>query len=390
MGSKFLKRKTVRKSKKSTKTRKLRKKTKDRLYRKLVGGDDLLDPTRKFEFQIDKKIFNNYYKVYTLGEGAFGKVYKAKNQDNDGIYAVKVNYLNDVNKRNFFMSEIEILNLLKPVCNKNIICYEGSLIEGDNGYIVTEFLDDYVALIDYLQTNAVINVVNEFLVKPTHEFKFVKLVSDLCEGLYAIHSMSVAHRDIKSENILINRKTWDIKYIDFGLSCYCKSDPLTQSCLGPVGDPNYFDPLMAQYYPEVSRKLNNREIPKNEFYALNTRYLKSSDLWSLGILICILITKTTPYRIITRKNENLKVSNLSLTDEMKSVYSYNDTLFYYYPFYIQNFAIENDAMKKYLTVSDMVFELISRANRKLGAKFYGARLADLLSLDQNKRKIYIP
>jgi serine/threonine protein kinase len=202
--------------------------------------------------------------------------------------------------------------------------------------------------------------------------------------------MSVAHRDIKAENILINRKTWDIKYIDFGLSCYCKGDALTQSCLGPVGDPNYFDPLLAQYYPMVSQKLNNREIPKNEFYDMNSKYLKSSDLWSLGILMCMLITKTTPYRIITRKYDDLKVSKLSLTDEMKSVYSYNDTLFYYYPFYIQNLAIGNDAMKKYLTVSDMVFELISRANRKLGAKFYGARMIDLLSLDQNKRKIYIP
>ena len=390
MSSKLFKKKTLRKTKKSSKTRKLRKNKKHRLYKKLVGGDDLLEPEKKIEFQIDKKIFDNYYKVYTLGEGAFGKVYKAKNIDNDGIFAVKVIYLDDESKKQFFMSEIYILNLLKPVCNKNIICYEGSLTEGNTGYIVTDFLDNYVALIDYIQTNLILNVVNEFLVKPTHESKFVKLISDLCEGLHAIHSMSVAHRDIKTENILINRKTWEIKYIDFGLSCYCKGEPLTQTCLLPVGDPNYFDPLLAQYYPIVSQKLNNREIAKNDFYQMNSRYLKSSDLWSLGILMCIIITKTTPYRIITRKYDNLRVSNLSLTDEMKNVYSFDDKLFYYYPFYIQNFAIESDAMKKYLTISNMVFEVIAKANIKLGTKFYAAKMGDLLSLDQNKRKIYIP
>ena len=31
--------------------------------------------------------------------------------------------------------------------------------------------------------------------------------------------MGIAHRDVKPENIMINPKTGDIKYLDFGISC---------------------------------------------------------------------------------------------------------------------------------------------------------------------------
>ena len=34
-----------------------------------------------------------------------------------------------------------------------------------------------------------------------------------------LHSKSIMHRDIKLENILISRKTDNVKLVDFGYSC---------------------------------------------------------------------------------------------------------------------------------------------------------------------------
>lgn len=376
-----------RKSKKHSKTRKNKKQHK--LYRKIVGGNDLLEPEKNIEFQIGKKIFNDYYEIQVLGEGSFGKVYKAKNQENNGVYAVKVININPA-KVDEFTNEINILNILKPVCNENVICYETSLRVDLTGYIVTEFLDNYVSLSEYLSTNQILNTINEFLVNPTHESRFVKLISDLCEGVDAMHSMSVAHRDIKPDNVLINRDTWKIKYIDFGFACYVEDDPFANICLKSLGTANYFDPLLAQYYPMVNQKLNNRKLSKADFYEMNKKHLLSSDLWSLGIMICVVMTKMVPYTIITKKYEDLKMSNLKITPEMAKNISHHEKLYKLYPFYIQNFALKNDAMKKYLTISDMIFELSKRANRTTGEAFYCARLTDLLSLDMDKRIIYTP
>ena len=82
-----------------------------------------------------------------------------------------------------------------------------------------------------------------------------------------MHSKHVIHRDLKLENILIDRKTKQTKLIDFGFSKQVSSvrDRLTHVC----GTHVYMSPELVQ---------------KREYIAGGV------DIWALGVLLFILLT----------------------------------------------------------------------------------------------------
>ena len=47
------------------------------------------------------------------------------------------------------------------------------------------------------------------------------MFKQIAEGIDYIHSLNIAHRDIKLDNILIEDRTNMIKVIDFGFSAIC-------------------------------------------------------------------------------------------------------------------------------------------------------------------------
>ena len=88
--------------------------------------------------------------------------------------------------------------------------------------------------------------------------------------------MDIVHRDIKAENILINRNR-QLKLIDFGFSLRCKkNDTIDTFC----GTPTY----MA---PEIVSKIDHCPI--------------YTDMWSLGILFYVMLQGNYPFRA---KSEN--------------------------------------------------------------------------------------
>ena len=89
---------------------------------------------------------------------------------------------------------------------------------------------------------------------------------DTATGLYFMHKQGIIHCDIKPENILFNNTTLDgIKIIDFGCSCY----------VGKI----LYSYIQSRYYraPEV---------------VLGREYGPEIDIWSLGCVLCELVTGT--------------------------------------------------------------------------------------------------
>jgi MAP/microtubule affinity-regulating kinase len=64
-------------------------------------------------------------------------------------------------------------------------------------------------------------------------------LSQLADTLSYLHSNNIAHRDIKLENILINKNTLKIKLIDFGFAIKASGHSVRSTL---IGTPCYLPP----------------------------------------------------------------------------------------------------------------------------------------------------
>ena len=98
-----------------------------------------------------------------------------------------------------------------------------------------------------------------------------QIASQICEGLDAAHRQSVVHRDLKSQNVIINSNN-QIKIIDFGLARTAQREGMTATGL-IMGTPEYMAPEQVS-----GKKVDER-----------------ADVYSLGIILYELFTGRVPF-----------------------------------------------------------------------------------------------
>lgn len=96
-----------------------------------------------------------------------------------------------------------------------------------------------------------------------------KLIKQIAKVLNYLQSQSIIHRDLKLDNILINKN--EIKVIDFGFATISDGNKISVFC----GTPNY----MA---PEMLLKI--------------VSYSYEVDWWALGIILYYLIESRYPFK----------------------------------------------------------------------------------------------
>ena len=196
-----------------------------------------------------------------VGAGAFGRIYRALNKNNNTTVILKILTRNQTT-RTAIANEIKILNHLKSVCQPYILCYLDYFEDPSYYYLLTEFLGNYIDMSKYPLTGLSDSLVSQ-------------IITNLTMGLFQIHSFGVAHRDIKPNNIMINPSNFNIKYIDFGLSCFapdCRTKIITGSFLYVA--------------PEL---LYKRTDP------FDLWVLQLADIWSLGMTILNLLLGQSYY-----------------------------------------------------------------------------------------------
>lgn len=159
-----------------------------------------------------------------LGEGAMGVTHKAKHILDGQIYAVKTSKHPFNHHEESFRKELA--NLARLPRHNNLLRYYTSVIEANRVHIVTECLDAFnfrelVPTPDGL-----------FPVK--HHPKVVHCwITQLFDGLAAMHSAGLTHRDLHSENVMVLRDPRDgkrpsqandaVRIIDFGAGKGCSN-----------------------------------------------------------------------------------------------------------------------------------------------------------------------
>ena len=136
-------------------------------------------------------------------------------------------------------------------------------------YDVLEDRNFFYVVMEFVENGNMLDYVNEKGELQEHQARhyFCELISVL---EYLHEEKHVAHRDLKAENVLLDRN-YNIRLIDFGLSnLFSKDKPYLQTA---CGSPAYASPEMVKGEP----------------------YTTASDLWSAGILLYAITHGELPY-----------------------------------------------------------------------------------------------
>ncbi|XP_012522330.1 cyclin-dependent-like kinase 5 [Monomorium pharaonis] len=145
-----------------------------------------------------------YEKLEKIGEGTYGTVFKAKNRETHEIVALKRVRLDD-DDEGVPSSALREICLLKELKHKNIVRLYDVLHSDKKLTLVFEHCDqDLKKYFDSLNGEIDLDIVKSFLYQ-------------LLRGLAFCHSRNVLHRDLKPQNLLIN-KNGELKLADFGLA----------------------------------------------------------------------------------------------------------------------------------------------------------------------------
>ncbi|EKM76310.1 hypothetical protein AGABI1DRAFT_63359 [Agaricus bisporus var. burnettii JB137-S8] len=144
-----------------------------------------------------------YAKLEKVGAGTYGVVYKARDITTDQIVALKKVRL-EAEDEGVPSTAIREISLLKELNNDNVVKLLNIVHVERKLYLVFEFLD--VDLKRYIETS-----------RPLKVNTVKKLCYQLNKGLLYCHSHRVLHRDLKPQNLLIDKDD-NLKLADFGLS----------------------------------------------------------------------------------------------------------------------------------------------------------------------------
>lgn len=211
------------------------------------------------ELMKDSTFAGRYVIVEELGKGGMGRVYKVLDKEINEEVALKLlspEIASDEKTIERFRNE---LKLARKVTHKNV-CRMYDLNKVDDTYYITM---EYVAGEDL---KSLIRRIGQFL-----EGKAVSLVKQVCEGLAEAHGIGVVHRDLKSQNIMID-KQGNAHIMDFGIARSVEAKGLTEAGM-LIGTPDYMSPEQAE----------GEEIDLR------------SDIYSLGVVLYEMVTGRVPF-----------------------------------------------------------------------------------------------
>uniref|UniRef100_A0A671X6D9 non-specific serine/threonine protein kinase n=1 Tax=Sparus aurata TaxID=8175 RepID=A0A671X6D9_SPAAU len=209
-----------------------------------------------------------------LGDGAFGKVYKARNKDTGALAAAKQIETKCEDELEDYIVEIDIL----AKCDHRYIVKLLDAFYFDNKlWIMIEFCPGGAV-------DATMLELDRGLTEPQ-----IKVVCrQMLEALVYLHSMKIIHRDLKAGNILL-MLDGDIKLADFGVSA--KNTKTLQRRDSFIGTPYW----MA---PEVVMCETMKDAP----------YDYKADIWSLGITLIELAQIEPPHHELNPMRVLLKIA----------------------------------------------------------------------------------
>nr|XP_023019629.1 cyclin-dependent kinase 2-like [Leptinotarsa decemlineata] len=202
---------------------------------------------------------DRFIKLAKAGEGTYGVVYKAKNKltgKNVALKRIKLEkFYNNGDSEGVPPTAIREISLLKGLRHSSIVELLDVMQTTDKLYLVFEYLD--LDLKRYLDNT-----------RWTMEAELVRsYMKQLVEALAYLHSHRILHRDLKPQNLLVD-KEGHIKLADFGLSRSFSLPTRT-----------YTHEVVTMWYRAPELLLGAK------------MYCTGIDIWSLGCIMAEMLMK---------------------------------------------------------------------------------------------------
>jgi serine/threonine-protein kinase CLA4 len=230
----------------------------------------------------------SYSKQKKIGQGASGSVYVARVKESatsqvareiyrthgpKGQVAIKQMDLRNQPRKELIVNEIIVMQESK---HPNIVNFLDSFLQESSNelWLVLEFMEGG-ALTDVIDNNPVIT-----------EDQIATICHETCKGLAHLHSQDIIHRDIKSDNVLLDR-TGNVK--------------ISKSVPGIVDKALTILPADFGFCAKLTESKNKRATMVGTPYWMAPEVVKQKeygpkvDIWSLGIMAIEMIESEPPY-----------------------------------------------------------------------------------------------
>lgn len=265
---------------------------------------------------VGKRLDGRYEIKEIIGVGGMAVVYKAYDNVDDKIVAIKILKDEFTGNEEFlrrFQNESKAIAVLShPNIVKVFDVSFGDLIQ----YIVMEYIDG-ITLKEYIEQN-----------NPLSWNESVYLTLQILRGLQHAHDKGVVHRDVKPQNIMVLPDN-TIKVTDFGIARFARNEQrtITDKAIGSV---HYIS-------PEQARGDNTDE---------------KVDVYSVGVMLYEMLTGKLPFQA----ESAVSVAIMQLQKDPQLPRTINGSI----PLGLEQItmhAMQKDASRRYKTAAEMLCDL---------------------------------
>ncbi|MDH5769035.1 MAG: serine/threonine protein kinase, partial [Nitrospirota bacterium] len=202
---------------------------------------------------------NRYEIIEELGKGGMGRVYRVEDtklKQEIALKLIKPEIAKDKKTIERFRNE---LKLAREIAHRNV-CRMYDLNEEKGTHYIT---------MEYVRGEDLRSSIRRFGQLPIG--KSISIIKQICEGLAEAHRLGVVHRDLKSNNIMID-KEGNVRIMDFGIARSLEAKGITGAGV-MIGTPEYMSP----------EQVEGKEVDQR------------SDIYSLGIILYEMVTGKVPF-----------------------------------------------------------------------------------------------